>query len=69
MTNRAARLFTRLQDADVYGDIHLTAANLLGSADQRSWLDVGSGPGVLTRIAFSALAEQMRIDVSSLAKV
>ena len=52
MSARAARLFAWLQDADFYRGMHGAAARLLpdGSRTQ-SWLDVGCGPGILTRIA------------------
>ncbi len=51
MSASAARLFAFLQDAGFYRDMHLEAASLLTRGDGRSWLDVGCGPGVLTRIA------------------
>jgi SAM-dependent methyltransferase len=52
MSAAAARLFAWLQDAAFYREMHLAAANLLPAADdRRNWLDVGCGPGVLTRIA------------------
>jgi 2-polyprenyl-3-methyl-5-hydroxy-6-metoxy-1,4-benzoquinol methylase len=51
MSASAARLFAFLQVAGFYRDMHLEAASLLPAGDARSWLDVGCGPGVLTRIA------------------
>ncbi|MGO9475233.1 MAG: class I SAM-dependent methyltransferase [Rhodomicrobium sp.] len=52
MSVKAARLFARLQDADFYSGLHLAAANLLPNGKLgQSWLDVGCGPGLLTRIA------------------
>jgi SAM-dependent methyltransferase len=51
MSAGAAWLFAWLQDAAFYHEMHLAAAELLPSGDQRAWLDVGCGPGVLTRIA------------------
>jgi SAM-dependent methyltransferase len=50
MSARAARLFAWVQDAAFYREMHLAAADLLPSGDRRAWLDVGCGPGVLTRI-------------------
>lgn len=44
-------LFRFLQGADFYRDLHATAAALLPSGNGRSWLDVGCGPGLLTRLA------------------
>lgn len=46
-----AALFTRLQDADFYRGFHTTAADLMGKGNGRSWLDVGTGPGLLARLA------------------
>jgi 2-polyprenyl-3-methyl-5-hydroxy-6-metoxy-1,4-benzoquinol methylase len=51
MSATAARLFAWLQDAAFYREMHLDAANLLPAGEGRSWLDVGCGPGVLTRLA------------------
>ena len=52
MSARAARLFAKLEDADFYSGLHRAAANLLPSGKPgQSWLDVGCGPGILTRIA------------------
>lgn len=53
MSARAARLFSWLQDARFYRDMHLAAAGLVGGGDGRSWLDVGCGPGLLARVAAS----------------
>lgn len=51
MSVATARLFAWLQDADFYRAMHLIAADLLPKGGGRTWLDVGSGPGLLTRIA------------------
>jgi len=51
MSATAARLFTWVQDAQFYRDMHLAAAGTLPDGDRRTWLDVGCGPGILTRIA------------------
>lgn len=45
------RLFTGLQDAAFYRDFHAAAAGLMGPGRGRSWLDAGTGPGLLTRLA------------------
>jgi len=51
MSVMTAHLFSWLQDAEFYYDMHLAAANMLKDGNRRTWLDVGCGPGVLTRIA------------------
>ena len=51
MSVLAARLFAWLQDAAFYREAHLAAADLLPGGEGRTWLDIGCGPGVLTRIA------------------
>lgn len=48
-----AALFTWLQNADFYRGMHQRAADLLPRGEGKSWLDVGCGPGVLSRIAYS----------------
>lgn len=45
------RLFTYLQGAEFYRALHVAAVQLLPSGQDRSWLDVGCGPGLLTRLA------------------
>ncbi|MFA5951781.1 MAG: class I SAM-dependent methyltransferase [Hyphomicrobium sp.] len=44
-------LFTFLQDAAFYRSFHVAAADLMGTGNGRSWLDVGTGPGLLARLA------------------
>ena len=52
MTMPGPALFARLQAAAFYRGLHATAADLAGVAhDDRTWLDVGCGPGVFARIA------------------
>jgi SAM-dependent methyltransferase len=51
MSRPAVALFSWLQDADFYRDMHATAADLLPSGARRLWLDIGCGPGLLARIA------------------
>lgn len=51
----AAALFRRVQAADFYHDLHHRAVALLppgsGGPPGRAWLDIGSGPGLLARLA------------------
>lgn len=51
MTVMAARLFSWLQGAEFYRDMHRATVDMLGDGNRRTWLDVGCGPGVLARIA------------------
>jgi 2-polyprenyl-3-methyl-5-hydroxy-6-metoxy-1,4-benzoquinol methylase len=51
MSAGAARLFAWLQDAQFYVDMHLDAVTGMANGDSRAWLDIGCGPGLLTRIA------------------
>lgn len=46
-----ARLFTWVQAAPAYRDLHAKAVDLLGSGDGRTWVDVGSGPGLVAELA------------------
>lgn len=52
MTMPGPALFARLQAAAFYRGLHETAADVAGVAQgDRTWLDVGCGPGVFARIA------------------
>jgi ubiquinone/menaquinone biosynthesis C-methylase UbiE len=51
MSALTVRLFAWLQGADFYRAMHAAAADALPDGDGRAWLDVGCGPGVLTRMA------------------
>lgn len=51
MSASAARLFAWLQDAQFYRDMHVDAVTSMANGDGRAWLDIGCGPGLLTRIA------------------
>ena len=46
-----AALFTWVQGADFYRDVHQAAVELLPCGDGQTWLDVGSGPGLVARLA------------------
>jgi ubiquinone/menaquinone biosynthesis C-methylase UbiE len=55
MSARAARLFAHVQAAEFYRRVHDEAAGLFHTGEdlECTWLDVGCGPGILTRIAAS----------------
>ena len=44
-------LFTWLQGADFYRDLHRCAVQSLAPGSGKTWLDVGCGPGLVTRLA------------------
>ena len=51
MSFAAAKLFDWLQGADFYHAAHLAAVEQLPPGDSKLWLDVGCGPGLVTRLA------------------
>jgi len=51
MSYFSARLFAWLQGADFYENLHRAAVEQLPPGHGKSWLDVGCGPGLLTRLA------------------
>jgi len=44
-------LFTWLQGATFYCDLHARAVSLLPAGEGREWLDFGTGPGLVARLA------------------
>jgi ubiquinone/menaquinone biosynthesis C-methylase UbiE len=44
-------LFTWLQGANFYHDLHRCAVQSLPPGDGKTWLDVGCGPGLVSRLA------------------
>ncbi len=46
-----ATLFTWLQGADFYRNLHQQAVDLLPPGEGKTWLDVGCGPGLVSRQA------------------
>jgi SAM-dependent methyltransferase len=51
MSRFSAELFSWIQGAAFYEDLHGNAVRLLPPGDGRTWLDVGCGPGLVTRLA------------------
>lgn len=51
MSYFSARLFAWLQGADFYVGLHRAAVEQLPPGHGKSWLDVGCGPGLVTRLA------------------
>lgn len=47
----APLLFTWLQGADFYFDLHKQAVESLPAGNGETWLDIGSGPGLVARLA------------------
>lgn len=64
MSAVAARLFGWLQGAKFYRDLHAEAVAAIGAGRGRSWLDVGCGPGLLTRLATDAGFNARGVDLS-----
>jgi ubiquinone/menaquinone biosynthesis C-methylase UbiE len=63
MSYFSARLFAWLQGADFYENLHRAAVEQLPPGHGKSWLDVGCGPGLLTRLAAARGYESVGIDV------
>ena len=55
-------LFTWLQGADFYHDLHKQAVDLLPRGNGQHWLDVGSGPGLVSRLAAQSNYQVTGID-------
>ena len=51
MSFATAKLFDWLQGADFYHDAHRAAVEQLPPGNDKLWVDVGCGPGLVTRLA------------------
>ncbi len=51
MSFAAAKLFDWLQGANFYHDAHRAAVEVLPPGNGKRWVDVGCGPGLVTRLA------------------
>lgn len=61
----STRLFAWLQGADFYTTLHSEAIAELPDGEGRKWVDVGCGPGLLTRLAAAKGYDAVGIDVDS----
>ena len=59
----SARLFAWLQGADFYEGLHRAAVEQLSPGHGKTWLDVGCGPGLLTRLAAARGYASVGIDL------
>jgi len=61
----STRLFAWLQGADFYTNLHSEAIAELPNGEGGKWVDVGCGPGLLTRLAAAKGYNAVGIDVDS----
>jgi len=47
----ASTLFTWIQGADFYRDLHKEAVDLLPAGEGKLWMDIGCGPGLVSHLA------------------
>ena len=57
-----AVLFTWLQGAEFYSELHKQAVNTLPLGEGKTWIDLGCGPGLLSRLASEKLYDVIGID-------
>ena len=60
----AVNLFTWIQGADFYQDLHRKAVETLPKGEGKVWLDVGCGPGLVARLADARGYSATGIDIS-----
>ena len=58
----ASALFTWIQGADFYYNLHKQAVDLLPVGNGKTWMDVGCGPGLVARLAAEKGYQVMGID-------
>jgi 2-polyprenyl-3-methyl-5-hydroxy-6-metoxy-1,4-benzoquinol methylase len=51
MSLASAAFLAWVQGAAFYQDVHAAAVDLLPRGEGKTWLDVGCGPGLVTRLA------------------
>lgn len=60
-----AKLFVWLQGAEFYKNLHHEAVEQISDGDGKKWMDVGCGPGFLTRLAATKGYDALGIDADS----
>lgn len=60
----ASGLFTWIQGASFYQEVHRAAVELLPKGDGRDWIDVGCGPGLVSRLAADRGYRTVGVDMS-----
>jgi len=60
-----AKLFVWLQGAEFYKNLHLEALKQIPDGKGKKWMDVGCGPGLLTRLAATKGYDAIGIDADS----
>jgi len=60
-----AVLFTWLQGAEFYSDLHKQAVDALPLGDGKTWIDLGCGPGLVSRLAANKLYNVTGIDTDA----
>jgi len=60
-----AVLFTWLQGAEFYSDLHRQAVDALPLGDGKTWIDLGCGPGLVSRLAANKLYNVTGIDTDA----
>ncbi|MBI3650524.1 MAG: class I SAM-dependent methyltransferase [Acidobacteria bacterium] len=61
----STKLFAWLQGADFYKNLHYEAIEKLPASEGKKWVDVGCGPGLLTRLAAAKGYLAIGIDADS----
>jgi len=63
MSYFSARLFSWLQSAELYRQVHQEVVALLPRGSGQPWLDAGCGPGLVTRLASAHGYRAMGVDI------
>ena len=58
----SAAFFSWVQGAPFYIDVHAQAVDLLPPGSEKAWLDIGCGPGLVTRLACNRGYDALGID-------